>query len=203
MNWLEDFVFCPHKVQLHLDGVKIAPSAAALEGQRVHAQLEEDFLAKASDEFELAEAFEASKLGVVRTREHLLRSEVTGLIGRLDELRLTPVLFLVIDDKPARNRVMRSWVLQAWGYCTLLQDNLPAGESRPIHWALRERGTENWIGNGPRRFTPENREEVVRVVDRIWAAIRANSRLESTTNRNKCRACSARSECASGRLVPG
>jgi len=192
ISWLHKQEYCEYQIFLeNVKGVKVKPTKAMVEGKLEHERLELEFKEKAVPAT-FGEMMEESKTRRVLSREFHVISFRYGIYGLIDEIRLSPNEFMVIDDKPGAKAYLSN-IHQVYGYCLAFKDLVRHEDDRQIIAALRERGTNNiyW-----KTLFDENAEnEIISVINHVHGLIIGNEKFTSNKNPNKCKACRFKIKC--------
>jgi CRISPR/Cas system-associated exonuclease Cas4 (RecB family) len=191
VSWLHSHAYCEYQIYLqHVKGVQPEITLEVQKGIEAHASLDEAHKAAAELELPIGEALTKAKVEgiVLSSREVYVEGE--RLIGCIDEVVFMPDRILIIDDKPG-DVAWPSSRIQTLGYCLAFEQQYKP--ELPITAVLRNRDTgENiWA----QTFGEEQREEVVKAVDRIQRVLSQETKAVSTENPNKCRACRFKRSC--------
>lgn len=192
ISWLHKQEYCEYQIFLeNIKIIKIEPTKAMVEGKIEHERLESAFRAEAVPAT-FAEMLEKSKTIEVLSREFRVINLQYGIYGLIDEIRLTPNGFIVIDDKPGTKAYLSN-IHQVYGYCLAFKDRVNETDHRQIVAALRERGTSNIYWSAP--FDKKAENEIIKVVNHIHGLISGKEQFNSNKNPNKCKACRFKMNC--------
>lgn len=192
INWLHTQEFCEYQLFLeNIKGIRVGPTKSMTEGKKEHERLEKDFLEKAVPAT-FSEMIEESKTKTIVTREFRVISKQYRIYGLIDEILLTPLKFIVIDDKPGTKRYLSN-IHQVYGYCLAFKEMVQQVDQRPIVAALRTRGTDYIYWDSS--FNKNSENEIIKVINHIHGLFSGKERFNSTNNANKCRACRFKMNC--------
>jgi CRISPR/Cas system-associated exonuclease Cas4 (RecB family) len=191
VSWLHSHAYCEYQIYLqHVKGIEPEITLELQHGKEVHASLDEAHKAAAELELPVGEALTKAKVEgiVLSSREVFVEGE--RLIGCIDEVIFMPDRVLIIDDKPG-NVAWPGNQLQTFGYCLAFEEQYKP--KLPIVAVLRNRdsGDNIWA----QAFSEEQRENVLKAVDRIHRVLSQETEAVSTENPNKCRACRFKGSC--------
>jgi CRISPR-associated exonuclease Cas4 len=186
ISWLNKQAYCEYQIYLeNVKGIKIKPTQAMVTGKDEHEALYNKF-AETAVPATVDQMLAESKTAKIYSRELRVVDLEHGIFGYIDEVRLAPDSFTIIDDKPG-NRVFVSSIHQVYGYCLAFRTVLQPEDNRSIVAALRERGTENIHWQNP--FDNTAREEVISVIEHIHSLLAGKREFQPADNPNKCRRC--------------
>ena len=192
INWLHTQEFCEYQLFLeNIKGIKVDPTRAMVDGKREHERLEKDFLEKAVPAT-FSEMIEESKTKIIVTREFQVVSKKYEIYGLIDEVLLTPLKFIVIDDKPGSKKYLSN-IHQVYGYCLAFKEMVRQVDQRPIIAALRTRGTKYVYWDSA--FNKNSENEIIEVINHVHGLFSGKEQFNSTNNVNKCRACRFKMNC--------
>ena len=192
IGWLQKQDFCEYQIFLeNIQGIKVKPTKAMIEGKREHEQLYSEFKKEAVPAT-LGEMLVESKTVELFSREFKVRDLNHGVYGLIDEVWMTPNEFVIIDDKPGTKTYLSN-IHQTYGYCLAFKEAVIHSESRQVIAALRERGTSNIYWLSP--FDESAEDDVVSIINRIHLLLAVNEEFTSSDNPNKCKACRFNSIC--------
>ncbi len=192
ISWLHKQEYCEYQIFLeNMKRIKVEPTKAMVEGKIEHERLESEFRAEAVPAT-FAEMLEQSETIEVLSREFPVISLKYGIYGLIDEIRLAPNEFVIIDDKPGTKTYLSN-INQVYGYCLAFKDLVKKQDSRKIVAALRERGTDNiyWSAS----FDGQAENIIIEVINHIHGLILGKEQFNTNTNPNKCKACRFRINC--------
>lgn len=191
VSWLEEQGFCEYKLCLKRRGVVAPASADATLGIERHTglQVQHDITAEpvesvgaaVSQAIGFGHSTSIAECGIQGTR----------LTGTIDEVRISPSVVHVIDNKP------RPWTgephygqqRQALGYAVAWSQAYPyyyfVGS---IVAVIRDRDTMEWLWE--KKLDDTAIQEVEERLDSIRAILRDPRLARDTANSNKCRSCS-------------
>lgn len=191
ISWIQKQDYCEYQIFLeNIRGIKVKPTRAMTEGKEEHERLYVEFAEKAVPAT-LEEMLAESVTVPVLSREFRVDDYQHGIYGYIDEVRMSPDCFMVIDDKPGV-RVFLSSIHQVLGYCLAFKSISP-GDPRQIIAALRERGTDNIIWQN--LFDSSAEEEIIAIIDHIHDLLMGRAEFKRSTNPNKCHSCRLSSHC--------
>ncbi len=186
VSWLQKQDYCEYQIYLeHFKKIKAKPTVEMIIGSSEHHRLEAEFKEKA-EYATFEEMVELSHVTEVYSRELPVVSFEYGIHGLIDEIKMSPDKFIIIDDKPGK-KAYRSNMNQVYGYCLAFKEMINDLEGRTIYAALRERGTDNIYWQVPFDIVAEN--EIIKVISHIHQVILGNDEFKATDNPNKCAKC--------------
>ena len=191
ISWIQKQDYCEYQIYLeNIRGIKVRPTRAMTEGKEEHERLYVEFAEKAVPAT-LEEMLAESVTAPVLSREFRVDDQQHGIYGYIDEVRMSPDCFMVIDDKPGA-RAFLSSIHQVLGYCLAFK-SISSGDSRQIVAALRERGTDNIYWQA--LFDSSAEEEIVAIIDHVHDLLMGRVEFKRTANPNKCHSCRLSSHC--------
>jgi CRISPR-associated exonuclease Cas4 len=187
VSWLQKQEYCEYQVYLeHFKKIKARPTIEMITGSIEHHRLEAEFKEKA-EPATFEEMVELSYNTEVYSRELPVVSFEYGIHGLIDEIRMSPEEFIIIDDKPG-TKMYLSNLYQVYGYCLAFKEMIRGeNDNRTIYAALRERGTDNIYWKVP--FDQAAEQTIIKIINRMQGLIRGELEFNSSTNPNKCRSC--------------
>ncbi len=187
VSWLQKQEYCEYQVFLeHFKKIKAGPTMEMITGSIEHHRLEAEFNEKA-EPATFEEMVELSYQTEIYSRELAVVSFEHGIHGLIDEIRMSPKEFIIIDDKPG-TKMYLSNLYQVYGYCLAIKEMLREEiDGRTIYAALRERGTDNIYWKVP--FDAAAETTIINIIRRMHNLILGNEEFSSSTNPNKCRRC--------------
>ena len=192
ISWLHQQSYCEYQIFLEkMDGIKVEPTKEMIQGKIEHKRMELEHI-KDSEPATTEEMIKNSEIINIQCREFPVISLKYGIYGKIDEIRLSPNGFVMIDDKPGVNPYP-SQIHQIHGYCLAFQNMIDQDDSRQIIAALRERGTNNIYCKII--FDDKAKKEIINVVDHIHGLITGKEQFDSSNNPNKCKGCRLRNDC--------
>lgn len=190
--WLHVQAFCEYQIYLqHYKGIKGDETPQLLKGKEVHDQLEIAHLEKA-EPISIPDALQETQEKDVQIvfRELGVSSNKYGIYGRIDEVWLRRDFVVVIDDKPGGRDYLTNR-RQVWGYCLAFDETIPTG--RELLAAIRNRDSQHVTWK--QSFSEEDRNDVIRAIQRTHRLIRGEQEFMPTKNPKKCRGCRFRPQC--------
>jgi CRISPR-associated exonuclease Cas4 len=192
ISWLQKQDYCEYQIYLeNIRGIQARPTPAMTEGKEEHERLYTEFAEKAVPA--TVEQMLTESLTVpILSREFRVEDLEHGLYGYIDEVRMGPDAFVVIDDKPGV-KIFLSSIHQVLGYCLAFKTAAPA-DRRQVIAALRERGTDNVYWQTP--FDASAEEEITLITSHVHDLLTGKAEFKRSTNSNKCRSCRLKLHCS-------
>lgn len=191
IHWLHTQAFCEYEIFLGV--VRGIPDPNPHredieEGKLAHNTLLEEHNAKATEtDKSIEELTDMTKATGVSTilREILVIGE--RMIGRIDEIKISPAYIYIIEDKPRSNRgePFLSEKRQAQGYALAYKETY--SPTSPIMIVVRDRNTQDWLWQKP--LNDEDIQAVNESLDRIIGILTGSWKAIPTKNGNKCHYC--------------
>jgi CRISPR-associated exonuclease Cas4 len=187
VSWLQKQEYCEYQIFLeHFKKIKAGPTMEMITGSREHHRLEAEFNEKA-EPATFEQMVDLSYQTEVYSRELAVVSFEHGIHGLIDEIRMSPTEFIIIDDKPG-TKMYLSNLYQVYGYCLAFKEMIRGeNDQRVIYAALRERGTDNIYWKVP--FDLEAEKTIINIINRMHRLILGTEDFSSSKNSNKCRSC--------------
>ena len=203
ISWLNIQGYCEYSLYLqYFKGIEVGQTKAMKRGTEVHQSLEDKFRETATPTT-FREALNDSKKEELLSREMFVISPKYGIRGFIDEVRLTPDEFIIIDDKPGTTPYS-STINQVRAYCLAFKDMLKSSQkqltfdnldidNRKIIGALRERGTDNVFYS--EEFDSDTEDKIKYVINRMDGLFKGEKPFIPTKNPKKCNSCRFKGKC--------
>ncbi len=183
--------YCEYQLKFQWAGIKIVTPQME-EGKKCHGELEADHKeqTKGMPKTTLEKAIESTAEGVESIgREVFIQSEEYGLIGKIDEILISPEGIFIIDDKPT-DFAYPTDMSQARAYAVCVESeykNLILSNNLKVYSVIRNRDTKKhvWV----EELTEAEKREVLESVERIRKLAKGEISFIPTTKPNKCKSC--------------
>lgn len=186
ISWLQKFDYCEYQVYLeHFKKVKAKPTMAMIIGSKEHHRLEAEFKVDA-EPATFEEMLELSEHSEIYSRELPVMSLEYGIHGLIDEIKMGPNGYTIIDDKPG-TKMYWSNAFQVFGYCIAFKEMIGKPKDKEIYAGLRERGTNNIYWKV--LFDEKLEEMIIALITRVHNLILGKEEFTYSKNINKCLKC--------------
>jgi len=183
--------YCEYQLNFQWKGVRIV-SEQMQNGTIKHEQLEAEHNERMKDapKVTLDKAIENTSIGKKSIgREVFIQSEGYGLIGKIDEILISPEGIFIIDDKPTDFAYL-SDKSQARAYAMCIESeysNLIRENNLKIFSVIRNRDSKKIVWS--EELTKDVTSETLEKIERIRKLAKGEIQFIPTTKPNKCRAC--------------
>jgi len=183
--------YCEYQLNFQWSGVRIV-SEQMETGTRRHQELEAEHNEKMRDapQVTLEKAIENTSLGKESGgREIFVKSDTYGIIGKIDEILISPEGIFIIDDKPTDFAYL-SDKSQARAYAICIRDeyeNIILSNNLKVFSVIRNRDSGDTIWS--EELTDAVKSETLERIERIRKLAKGEIAFIPTRNPNKCRVC--------------
>lgn len=183
--------YCEYQLNFQWKGVRIV-SEHMEQGTKRHEELEAEHKEKMKDapQVTLEKAIQNTSLGKESIgREVFVKSDTYSIIGKIDEILISPEGIFIIDDKPTDFAYL-SDKSQARAYAICIYDeyeNIILANNLKVYSVIRNRDSGDTIWS--EEFTAKIKAETLERVERIRKLAKGEIPFIPTKNPNKCKVC--------------
>lgn len=164
ISWLSGLMYCEYSFYLqHVIGLSIK-TPQLVRGVIAHKELQVEHEAKADIEITIPEALQRA----IKHKEHIIMRGVDVeddvLVGRADQVLISPKLVVIVDDKPS-NKAFKGYKLQLYGYARTFKNSYKPIQQLMV--ALRNWETKKIVWKS--MFTKEANLELENTIKRAFA----------------------------------